>query len=168
MTTFIYTLSHPITHQVRYIGKSDNPDYRLVNHCKDKRLTKNRTWILGLKKEGLKPLMEIIDEVKKSEWEFWEQFWISQVKAWGFNLNNMTNGGNKGYERKYNSSGKKIGGSKKGRKLSAETREKMRAARIGNKNPRFGKQHTKESLEKMSRIKIGNKYRLGITRTMKP
>lgn len=42
---------------------------------------------------GLKPIIEIIDEVPVSEWEFWEIYWISQFKTWGFDLTNGTEGG---------------------------------------------------------------------------
>jgi len=154
--TFIYTLSHPITDEIKYVGKSDNPAYRLINHCKDKRLTKNKSWILGLQKSGLKPKLEIIDEIKKTEWEFWEVYWISQMKAWGFKLNNILEGGNSMYTRKKDSNGRKQGGSKKGRKLSEETKEKMREARLGEKNPRFGRPHKKESIVKMKEKKYGD------------
>lgn len=33
MTTFIYILSHPLTSEVKYIGKSNVPKKRYINHC---------------------------------------------------------------------------------------------------------------------------------------
>jgi hypothetical protein len=35
--------------------------------------------------------LTIIDKVKN--WKFWEQYWICQFKAWGFNLLNQNKGG---------------------------------------------------------------------------
>lgn len=34
-----------------------------------------------------------------SDWVFWEQYWISQFKTWGFKLTNETNGGEGTYGR---------------------------------------------------------------------
>lgn len=154
MNTFIYTLSDPRTSVVRYVGKSNDPEYRLINHCKDKRLTKNKSWIVSLRNQGLKPLLEIIDEVPAEEWEFWEQYWIAQMRVWGFSLNNLTAGGKGNYERRIGAHGQKLGGSKKGRILSAETREKMRLAKLGNKI-RLGIPHSDSVKNKMSQMRIG-------------
>lgn len=156
MKKLIYTLSDPRTGLVRYVGATINTRIRLLNHCKDIRQTRNRVWIKGLQEQGLKPEMVVIDEAF-TDWEFWEQYWIAQFKSWGFNLNNMTTGGDKGYERKIASSGKRMGGSKKGRKLCEETKRKMSSALIGNKN-RLGIKHTQEVKDKMSRNRRG-KYR---------
>lgn len=37
--------------------------------------------------------LELIDEVPDNEWRFWESYWISQFKAWGFQLENKNSGG---------------------------------------------------------------------------
>lgn len=95
MKVYIYTLSHPVTGEVRYIGKTVNPKQRKHNHsnvARDKG-THKRNWINSLKVQGLKPVFEIIDEVPKSSWKFWERWWINQFKVWGFNLCNHTLGG---------------------------------------------------------------------------
>ncbi len=94
MKTYIYTLSHPITNEVRYVGKTVNPKQRKHNHsniARDKG-THKRNWINLLKTQKLRPLFEIIDEVD-SDWKFWEKYWISQFKVWGFTLCNHTLGG---------------------------------------------------------------------------
>lgn len=92
---YIYTLTDPITNQIRYVGKTNNIVQRYKAHLnKAKRHQKHMfNWINALKKEGLKPIMEIIDVVSIEEWKFWEQYWISQLKTWGFKLINYTNGG---------------------------------------------------------------------------
>jgi hypothetical protein len=37
--------------------------------------------------------MEVIDIIEDKQWKFWEQYWICQFKAWGFELENKNNGG---------------------------------------------------------------------------
>lgn len=94
MVTYIYTLSHPLTGEVRYVGKTTNPKQRKSNHsnrARDKG-THKRNWINSLKVQGLKPLFEIIDEVH-DDWKFWERYWIAQFKIWGFKLCNSALGG---------------------------------------------------------------------------
>ena len=94
-TVYIYTLEHPITEEIRYVGKTRNPKMRFRNHCNKLHNEKShkRNWINKFKKEGLKPKMKILDEVLESEWKFWERFWINQLKQWNFNLVNHTSGG---------------------------------------------------------------------------
>ena len=94
-TVYIYTLEHPVTEEIRYVGKTRNPKMRFHNHCNKLHNEKShkRNWINKLKKEGLKPKMKILDEVLESEWKFWERFWINQFKQWNFNLVNHTSGG---------------------------------------------------------------------------
>jgi len=42
---------------------------------------------------GKDTMLEIIDEVLTEEWRYWEEFYISLFKSWGFNLKNKNNGG---------------------------------------------------------------------------
>ena len=90
----IYSLSDPITGEIRYVGKTKNFTIRRYAHrSKQKYSTYCTNWITSLLSKGLKPIMEILDEVEEKEWCFWEQYWISQCKAWGFRLTNLTEGG---------------------------------------------------------------------------
>lgn len=94
-TCFIYSLSYPKSN-IRYIGKTNNINKRLNSHlCKSnlKNKTHKNTWIKSLLKNGLKPIIEVIDVVPIEDWVFWERYWISQMKTWGFNLTNATDGG---------------------------------------------------------------------------
>lgn len=39
------------------------------------------------------PVLEVLAVVPAGDWQFWEMYWISQLKAWGFRLYNGDNGG---------------------------------------------------------------------------
>ena len=94
-TTNIYVLIDPINNMVRYVGKANNVTQRYTAHLNRarKHQVHKKNWIENLKKQGLKPIIEIIDIVPIDEWVFWETYWISQMKTWGFDLINYTNGG---------------------------------------------------------------------------
>jgi hypothetical protein len=96
-TTFIYALIDPRNDKVKYIGKSNTPRQRTIDHISEARVSKDKykklQWIRSLLKEGLKPTLEILDEVCENQWKFWEQHYISLYKSWGFNLCNHDNGG---------------------------------------------------------------------------
>ncbi len=97
---YIYTLKDPITHAIKYIGKTKvSLNKRLKGHIDECLLkTKPRksykiNWIKNLLKQNLKPIIEELDTIESEDWEWLEQYWISQFKNWGFKLTNMTDGG---------------------------------------------------------------------------
>ena len=94
-TTNIYILIDPETQQIRYVGKANNISQRYKAHLNRARKHQihKLNWINSLKKKGLKPIIEVIDIVPIEDWIFWETYWISQFKTWGFNLINYTQGG---------------------------------------------------------------------------
>lgn len=98
MITYIYTLTCPTTNKIRYVGKTINPKRRLQSHLWNN--PKNKTyvykWIQKLKKSGLKPNMNIIDEVKDN-WKEREIYWIDFYKNQGCKLCNITSGGEGSY-----------------------------------------------------------------------
>jgi hypothetical protein len=61
-----------------YVGKTNNPYRRNISH----KYHMHKSVYL-----------EIIDEIYKEEWKFWECYWIEQFKQWGFQLENKNNGG---------------------------------------------------------------------------
>lgn len=133
---YIYGLVDPRNNQVRYIGKANNPKNRYKNHynsARDKN-THKRNWISNIRKDGLRPELIIIDEVKKVEWQYWESFYISLFKTWGFNLVNYTSGGD---GSTFGNKGSFIKGHiphNKGIPCSEETKQKIKNKLIGVSN----------------------------------
>lgn len=129
MIHYIYTLSDPNTNEVRYVGKTINTKRRYKQHLYDKRQTSHKhSWIISLKKIGLKPIMKIIEECNDN-WEEREIYWISKYN----NLTNHKLGGNGGddYKRNINQESiEKIRQANLGKILSKEHKEK-----IGNSVP---------------------------------
>jgi hypothetical protein len=125
--TYIYTLSDPTTNEIRYVGKTDYPDKRYKQHLNSRlNNTYKEQWIFGLKDKGFVPKFEILDIVEKSEWVYWEQYWICQIKQWGFRLTNIGIGGEGGNctleTRKKISDSKKGSQSRLGSKWTEEQR----------------------------------------------
>lgn len=96
MNITIYGLFQPITGEIKYIGKTKQllPKRLSAHLCEsNKSKTKKNTWLQSLKNKRLKPTIEVLDIVPELEWEFWEIYWISQFKTWGFELKNTDEGG---------------------------------------------------------------------------
>jgi hypothetical protein len=93
--TFIYTLSDPKTGEIRYVGKSDNPQKRLYDHIAScsKSPTHKNNWIRSLIRENQKPILNIIDTVSIDNWQIYEIEWISKLRKEGHNLTNISDGG---------------------------------------------------------------------------
>lgn len=106
MKYYIYTLSCPITKEVKYVGKSKNPKRRYYQHIYEKTVTYKNNWIKSLQAKGLKPILDVIDEYDcEKECFKAEVYWISQFKTWGFKLANLSNGGEGYSDIKYNIKG---------------------------------------------------------------
>ena len=137
--TFIYTLSD--RNGVRYIGKSNEPFLRLKVHLKESKYkrTRKEKWINSLLEKEEFPIMEIIDEVDDTDWEFFEIYWIAQFKAWGFDIINGTDGGegSNGFKGHTHSEETKI-----------ELRKKSNAYYSEEKNKKDASARTKELFEK--------------------
>jgi hypothetical protein len=77
----IYSLNDPITNEVRYIGKTISPLYkRLSSHYRDRKKSYKTHWINGLKKNGLKPIINIIEICNNENWEEREKYWIKHFR----------------------------------------------------------------------------------------
>lgn len=112
---YIYTLSDPITGQVRYVGKTvQKPLSRFFCHISVSKNSKKKDhchcWIKSLLEGNQKPVMKVIEETFDVNRE---TFWINEYRLKGCDLTNFTNGGDKG------NLGKKW-------KLSPEIKEKFK------------------------------------------
>jgi hypothetical protein len=90
----IYTLKHPDTLEVRYVGKTVRSlSRRLGNHIANAKGNKHNkhlsNWILNILALGKRPIIELIEEVDSSVWQEREKYWITQFS----NLINLTEGG---------------------------------------------------------------------------
>ena len=95
MTSVIYALVHPVTNEVRYIGKTVNPRKRYHHHAQDN-TSRHRAvcrWWDQLEAEGMRPVMCIIASVVGEDWESVERALIAQYREDGSQLLNMTDGG---------------------------------------------------------------------------
>ena len=94
MIGYIYSLSCSLTGDVFYIGCTTiNPESRLASHIYSIP-TGNTLLYEYMKKSGISPVIEIIEEVvfkNKSTLFDAEEFWIEQFRQWGFTLKNSTN-----------------------------------------------------------------------------
>lgn len=130
----IYGLADPISGNIRYIGQSYDPKIRYKFHLKIKKpRTYKEFWIVSLKKLGLLPELVIIETTTFDKINERERFWIAEYRSLGFNLTNLTDGGE----------------GCKGRKHSEETKALMSFQRMGNKYS-LGFIHSQETRKKMS------------------
>lgn len=152
----IYTLSSTRNPNIiRYVGKSKQKlSRRLSQHlCAAKKaketnykLNYNYNWINKELSEGYEIIIEELDSVSFQEnesWEWLEQYWISQMKIWGFNITNLTDGGDGNKNQHFSKetiqkraeklrgiprdleTRRKISESHKGKILSEETKNKV-------------------------------------------
>lgn len=152
----IYTLSSTRNPNIiRYVGKSKQKlSRRLSQHlCAAKKaketnykLNYNYNWINKELSEGYEIIIEELDSVNFQEnesWEWLEQYWISQMKIWGFNITNLTDGGDGNKNQHFSKetiqkraeklrgiprdleTRRKISESHKGKILSEETKNKV-------------------------------------------
>ena len=142
MVTYIYILKDE-NNTPRYVGKSNNVKNRFTKHIYEAskyadRNTHKVNWIRSMLNNGLKPTIEIIDEVSVENWEYWEKFYIEQYKTMGFDITNSREGG--------------------GSHIGTKTKEEIK---LVLKWKMIGKKHSKEQNENQSKKMIGNNYALG-------
>ena len=148
---YIYGLKDPRDSQIKYIGKTVDIDRRIKEHNQIHRNKKSKknSWITHLIRNGMQPIMEVLEECEESRWIEREKYWIRYYKELGFDLKNMTLGGesNDGYvftqeDRLKQSESQKL--RHKITPFSMETREKL-------------SKKAKQTLNGLGNLKLGSK-----------
>lgn len=96
---FIYTLIDPTTNEIRYVGKANNPERRLSSHIyqhSDASNPHKHNWIKKLRRQGLRPIMQIVEICADSEWKQREKYWIAKYRKSNHKLLNISAGGDDG------------------------------------------------------------------------
>lgn len=94
---YIYTLSDPITKEIRYVGKTvQKPTYRLSQHISQSRCNNKKDychcWIKSLLNKKLEPIINIIEKTYDINREC---YWIKYYKDNNYKLTNLQEGGDK-------------------------------------------------------------------------
>ena len=151
--TKIYTLKHPDTNEIRYVGKTiQQLKYRLATHIsrsKKYRYAYVNCWIYSLLQEGKKPIIELIEEVENNQWEekkiYWIQYYSTRTRLTNFQLGGGHSNVGKELKEEHKKAiseslkGKprdeetkrKISESHKGKILSESTKQKLREFNLG-------------------------------------
>lgn len=89
----IYGLIDPVSHLVRYVGKSSNGMGRARAHRNGSGKTYKDNWVRGLRSRGMTQEECILEVVSKDSLDDAEIWWIAFGRACGWPLTNLTKGG---------------------------------------------------------------------------
>lgn len=92
-SVFIYALTEPDSEEIRYIGKAFDVQSRLKAHLGEKGRTRRHNWLKHLAAQSKKPRSKIIEECNEGNWQDRERYWIAYFRKEGFDLTNLTDGG---------------------------------------------------------------------------
>lgn len=90
----VYVLKDPTTNEIRYVGvTSQSLNQRLSQHINAAKNHQRHVcnWIKSLLDQGLRPIIEQIDDVE--DWEEKERYYIKYYRDQGCNLTNTQEGG---------------------------------------------------------------------------
>lgn len=133
----IYALKEISSSELRYVGITKNSlNKRLNDHLRDKKNKHKYNWISKVGKENIEIFLieeniASIDEICKKEIEY-----ISKYRKEGNRLVNISNGGDGNFNVEFSDE----------HKMNIS---KNHANVKGDKNPMYGKTHTKESISKI-------------------
>lgn len=166
----IYALTDPRTGEIRYIGKSSSGLARPQEHG-GRHLPRDRSrkgdWIRALQKDGLSYGVSVLEEFPSNDGvDPAEIRWIAYGRSQGWDLTNLTDGGDGCFGRKMSEAGR---AKLRARKFSPETREKIAASKRGKKQPWLvarnianrGRKASEETRAKLSVARKGNQHLLG-------
>jgi hypothetical protein len=152
---FIYALVDPRDGRIRYVGKAKNIQERVKRHFKDRRTNQQRVaWFVELSVLGLTPEIKILESVQEGHsWLEAEVRWITEMRANGCELLNITCGGNEPPSTL--AVIKKRSEKLKGHPVSAECRAKLSAWHTGRPLPESARKKLRQrKLSEQTRAKI--------------
>ena len=85
---YIYGLLDPTVSQIRYIGYTDDVNERYPAHLADASNCRKARWIRSLDAVGLKPLLVILEVVRRGSEDECETKWIAFGLSLGWQLTN--------------------------------------------------------------------------------
>jgi hypothetical protein len=148
---YIYALCESDGETVRYVGKTVDLYKRYNQHmrsAKSAKRTRKSNWIKHVLGEGAQPIMRELECVPPSgDWEARERYWIAYYRELGFDLTNLTDGGEgtsgmpKSEEWR-----RKASEAHAGMKASDETRRKLSEAHVGYVMPEEQRQKISAAL----------------------
>jgi hypothetical protein len=158
----IYGLRDPRTNLIRYIGKSSSGLNRPNNHRKPSFYTNCNTrlanWCKNMAAAGTMYEIVVLQYCTSNREELneAERSWIRLFKQEGYDITNLTVGGDGVAGRVYSAEARaRLSEQRRGRKMSEEARRNMSAAQTKRHQER---PVTAETLEKMSRSHLGYKH----------
>lgn len=154
----IYALRDPRTEHFRYVGLSTRGMKRPQEHLQvvpSRARTHCAKWLRKLKADDLQPIIQVVEYCDTDDdLSAAERFWVDHFRLMGCPLTNHKEGGFNGRpsdetrqkmsaarlgKRNSLESRAKVSAALRGRKQSPEAIENMRQAKLGSKNPMFGK-----------------------------
>jgi len=135
-----------------YVGKTKNFDNRIKQHlCRD-RFRYNSwfyNWLNKQIREEKAFYIDVLEEVTENNWKEKEKYWIKHIKENGYELTNMTDGGDGNNNQVFSEQS----GIKRAAKLKNKTRSKEVKQAISRKHK--GKKLSEETKRKLSEINKG-------------
>lgn len=90
LMVYIYGLADPFTHQIRYVGQSNNPLRRYEEHLDDDDDTPKCDWIRELKRKRAKPTLVYLFACDAWQADSTERAYIQQFSKTPWGLTNST------------------------------------------------------------------------------
>jgi hypothetical protein len=131
----IYVLIDPRDGRVRYVGWTINLRQRLRDHMKPSRLSGNQRrdrWLASLIADGFYPRVETVEHGDGQGHAEAECKWITHYRSLGFELTNLTDGGEGTQGRRHTAVAKqRMSEKRRGRKPSPQALAAARVATLG-------------------------------------
>lgn len=90
---YIYGLQDPIDKRIKYVGKSNTPERRLLQHIGTNEDTTKGRWIQSLRSMGKQPSIVILATCEDDQVFYHENWWILMGRRQGWELTNSTTPG---------------------------------------------------------------------------